>query len=108
MLLFILHSVVFTTLFAALVEEANDSGLAADTVCESDIGDSDLDAAVDEPVSEVSGEYFLCKTECLVSIVLTKFALEEVDAGRLVPITFAVLITTGTGLAETDVPLTSC
>ena len=32
------------------------------------MGDSDLEAAVEEPVSEVKGEYFLCNTECLVTV----------------------------------------
>ena len=36
-----------------------DSGDAAETVCESDTGDSDLEAAVLDPVSDGNGEYFL-------------------------------------------------
>ena len=44
-------------------DEANDKGLAADKVWESEMGDSDREAAVDEPVSEVKGEYFLCTAE---------------------------------------------
>ena len=88
-------------------DEENDNGLAADTVWESEIGDSDLDCPVEEPVSEVKGEYFLCKIVCccLFSLVLiTKLAFET--AGRAVPTTFAVLITTGDCLVVTDIPFT--
>ena len=108
-LLVILHRVVLIRLLVTpLVDDAKDNGLAAETVCESDIGDSALEAAVEvEPVSEVNGEYFVCKTEWfLVSIVLTRFAFDE-HVGIVVPTTFAVLITTGICLAETDIPFTS-
>lgn len=78
---------------SVVADDRKESGLDAETVWESDIGDSDLEA--EDPVSDVNGEYFLTSGD-LVSIVRTRLLLLET--------TLAVWIT-GASFEEAVVPL---
>ncbi len=77
---------------SVVAEDRNESGLEAETVWESDIGDSDLEA--EDPASDVNGEYFLTSWD-FVSIVRTRLLLFET--------TLAVWIT-GASFEEAEDP----